>query len=506
MFTYASAIEALNGLQSNAQYLRNRKLDQAVLTPKEKFDSTIGETLKYLKRVGISPENLSSLPAIHVTGTKGKGSTCAIAESVLRKHGLRTGFFSSPHLVEVRERIRIDGVPIGREMFSRYFWEVYNQLQEQKDDPLDMPAYFRFLTVLATRIFLAEDIHVCIYEVGIGGEYDCTNAVLRSANHVACITPIAKDHTALLGNTLGEIAWHKGGIMKEGGVTLTAPQVTEVREVLERRSTEKGCTLKYYGSKSRTFEDQSAIINLNLGLGIEVADIWVNHYYNKHSNKKIILRRLLIEDAISNCFWPGRYQILQRRNITYYLDGAHTTESMNICAKWYKDKTKLSKNKKVLLYNSTGDRNSQDFFRYLVGIQFDMVLFVPNISKNETSGESEQILKCNKLKETWQDVISTSNDCSLNNGFSPLNGNVAEKDVNNHSVSSAHNQEQIVTVLPNILSALQLLDGEHIKYDLLVTGSLHLVGCLLSLIDPDLHGDVEGVDLAQNENVKEFKQ
>lgn len=112
---------------------------------------------------------------------QGKGSTCSFCESILRQHGLKTGFYSSPHLVQVRERIRINGDPISRELFAKYFWEVYDLLIKQKENDNDMPAYFKFLTVMAFYVFLKENVDAAIIEVGIGGLYDCTN-VLRYKN------------------------------------------------------------------------------------------------------------------------------------------------------------------------------------------------------------------------------------------------------------------------------------------------------------------------------------
>lgn len=123
---YQDAVRTLNTLQTNASYLeqvkRQRSDPQAQLEAME----------MYLARSGLQVEDLNRLNIIHVTGTKGKGSTCAFTERILRNYGLKTGFFSSPHMVQVRERIRINGKPISPELFTKHFWCLYNQLEEFK--------------------------------------------------------------------------------------------------------------------------------------------------------------------------------------------------------------------------------------------------------------------------------------------------------------------------------------------------------------------------------------
>lgn len=123
--SYEKAINALNNLLPNSTFLQN-----SVVTQQRGTESlNLADTEKYLVRAGMTIKDLEKLKVIHVSGTKGKGSTCALVESILRSHGLRTGFYSSPHLVSVTERIRLGGLPISKESFAKYFWTVHRKLE-----------------------------------------------------------------------------------------------------------------------------------------------------------------------------------------------------------------------------------------------------------------------------------------------------------------------------------------------------------------------------------------
>lgn len=134
----------------------------------------------FVSRVGLPLEKLDQLSVIHIAGTKGKGSTGAFTERILREHKLKTGFSSGPPLIEVRERFRIDGVPITRIEFVKYFKQVYVRLKATGRNQYehDMPNYRCFIFILAFVIFVDKKVDVAVIEVGIGGKYDGSN-ILR---------------------------------------------------------------------------------------------------------------------------------------------------------------------------------------------------------------------------------------------------------------------------------------------------------------------------------------
>ena len=182
--------------------------------------NSLPEMLGFLSRIGYKATDLDSLNVIHVAGTKGKGSTCSFVQSILSRsqidgRKLVTGLYSSPHIIEVRERIRINGEPLSKLKFAEYFFNVWDRLEETKDlveDHLQKPAYFRYMTLMCFHAFKQEKVDAAILEVGVGGEYDSTNIVLNPL--VTAITSLGLDHQSVLGSSIEEIAWHKAGIIK----------------------------------------------------------------------------------------------------------------------------------------------------------------------------------------------------------------------------------------------------------------------------------------------------
>lgn len=178
-----------------------------------------------------------AFPIIHVTGTNGKTSTSRITESILRAYGLRTGMFTSPHLVRVNERILIDGEPISNEAFvanyhdiKPYLDMVDAELRAAGEAPL---AFFEAFTALAYASFADAPVDVAVIEVGLGGEWDSTNV---GDGQVAVFTPISLDHTARLGKTVALIAATKAGIIKPAAAVVTAIQSATALAELERAS------------------------------------------------------------------------------------------------------------------------------------------------------------------------------------------------------------------------------------------------------------------------------
>ncbi|KAG6833899.1 hypothetical protein H0H87_007910 [Tephrocybe sp. NHM501043] len=470
--SYKDAVEHLNSLQTNAAALEAARASGS----SRLSEFAIPEMLEYLGRIGYSPHDLNALNVIHITGTKGKGSTSAFTDSILR-HALpsaRIGLYTSPHLVAVRERIRINGTPISEEQFATYFFQIWDRLvaNDVRQFPSTslMPGYFRFVTLLAFHVFLSLKVDATVLEVGVGGTYDSTNIVPKPV--VTGITALGIDHVTVLGKTLEEIAWQKGGIFKvcvrttsmissltsnpqEGVPAITVNQPVEALRVLEERA---------HALKASSYGVIPVEPTLsNIELGTELSDTFVT--------------------ALKEARWPGRCQTVKdpkRQNVTWYLDGAHTVESLECCMQWFASpKVGLgqgeSKPVRVLIFNCTSGRSGSSFLGTLhSGITaqlslhksdetpnqfFDYVIFCTNVTYAD--GHFKGDLTTVAIAE--DDLTQLKTQHELATAWSSL--------VSDFPASRIH-------VLPSIehaVNEIEKLQGPA-GVKVLVAGSLHLVG------------------------------
>jgi dihydrofolate synthase/folylpolyglutamate synthase len=195
-------------------------------TPSHKFDLA---HMRVLLQALAHPER--RIPSVLIAGTNGKGSTAATLASILRASGLKTGLYTSPHLVRINERIRVDGDEIGDDDFAALQGkvdQVAEGLVERGELPWH-PSFFEMMTAIAFEYFAREQVDVAVLEVGMGGRLDATNVVEPL---VSVITDISLDHQKFLGDTVNEIAHEKAGIIRSGGTVVTLPQLAEANDVI----------------------------------------------------------------------------------------------------------------------------------------------------------------------------------------------------------------------------------------------------------------------------------
>uniref|UniRef100_A0A671R9C8 Folylpolyglutamate synthase n=1 Tax=Sinocyclocheilus anshuiensis TaxID=1608454 RepID=A0A671R9C8_9TELE len=435
--------------------------------------------------------------------------------------------FSSPHLVQVRERIRINGQPIGKELFTKYFWQVYCRLEETKDaHGGSMPAYFRFLTILAFHIFLQEKVDLAVFEVGIGGAYDCTNIIRRP--WVCGISSLGIDHTSILGDTIEKIAWQKGGIFKPGVPAFTVKQPDGPKKVLQERAEEIGCSLSVCPDLEKYQSEGSLRLGLaghhqrsNASLALQLSHTWLQRHFLTGagvSPAPAFQPSPAMIKGLAETEWPGRNQTLKHGPVTYFLDGAHTTRSMQACVRWFNEIAPQHERNaggpvvRVLLFNATGERDCGAMLKLLVPCFFDFAVFCPNIT--------EAIATCNADQQNFNVSVENMLTRCLDNqqSWRVLNGQEEKPEAElliGGGLPLVAERHRDTLVFPCILSALQWISQgrdsvlsdpnkcvipvkpsinakaallrEAVNIHVLITGSLHLVGGALKHLDPALN-------------------
>ena len=224
-----------------AERLREVELEIGSRRAEHQIDPTLDRVAALVSLLG-DPQR--AYPVVHVTGTNGKTSTTRMIESLLRERGLRTGRFTSPHLVSMRERICVDGEPLSAERFVELYQEIAPYVQLVDDQQPAKLSFFEILTGMMFAAFADAPVDVAVIEVGMGGRWDATNV---ADGQVAVITPVAMDHMQWLGDTIEAIATEKAGIIKPGATAVIAQQQVAAAEILLQRAALVGATVAREG-------------------------------------------------------------------------------------------------------------------------------------------------------------------------------------------------------------------------------------------------------------------
>jgi dihydrofolate synthase / folylpolyglutamate synthase len=304
---------------------------------------------------------------VHVAGTNGKGSTCAMIEAGLRAAGVRTGLFTSPHLIEPTERIQIDGIPVSTADFERAF-NIVHETAEKLD--LDChPTYFETVTAMAFWLFREKKIETAVIEVGLGGRLDSTNVVRPI---LTVITPIDFDHEAYLGHTIEAIASEKAGILKPGIPAVFAPQRPEAAKVLDARAAE----LHVPVTRAEDFEIRDLHIDARGSRfsGI-VCPLGGEHQVENAIAAVLALRALGVStDGIQDARWPGRIEHVSP-NPDIILDGARNPAGARALARYLK---RFYGTRRIwLVYGAMRDKAIEEVAGILFPIATELVLTAP---------------------------------------------------------------------------------------------------------------------------------
>ncbi|MAG36935.1 MAG: bifunctional folylpolyglutamate synthase/dihydrofolate synthase [Dehalococcoidia bacterium] len=280
-------------------------------------------------------------PSVHIAGTKGKGSTAAFLESILRTAGLRTGLYTQPHLHDYRERVQINGEPIAQEALARtvrHLAPVAEQLEQETPDAGQLTTY-ELGTALAFQHFADAGVDWAVVEVGLGGRLDATN-VLTPA--VSAITALSLDHTALLGETLAAVAAEKAGIIKPCVPVVSTAQRPEPTETLTAIAAERDAPLTLGGRDFTWRGDHRAGMVIGDGWGYAGLELGlVGHHQLENAAVAVTVIEALrataglevstkaVRQGLLNVRWPGRLEVLQEGpdKPMVVCDGAHNGDS-----------------------------------------------------------------------------------------------------------------------------------------------------------------------------------
>ncbi len=266
------------------------------------------------------PERM--FPVIHVAGTNGKGSVCAMLEAVYRDNGYKVGLFSSPHLVHLGERAQVDRQILSEAEIVRYTEQLSSIAGElgRRDSDLH-PAFFEFITSMAFLRFAELPVDIACIETGLGGRLDATNVV---DPELSIITTISLDHCDLLGDTLAAIAGEKAGIIKKGKPVLMGKLPLEADAVVRRVTKELGC--KLYAITDR-FPDETGLPQTNLAGGFQRWNAAIATYAIEILADRFPVRST---QALEQVEWAGRWQTLELDGRKLILDATHNPEGVAV--------------------------------------------------------------------------------------------------------------------------------------------------------------------------------
>lgn len=369
-----------------------------------KFGMRLGleNSFKLLELLG-NPQD--KLKFIHVAGTNGKGSTCAFVSNTLKEQGYKVGLYTSPYLETFTERIRLNGENIPKEDVARIITTIKEKIEQMVSEGHPYPTEFEIETAMAFYYYYEQKTDYVVLEVGLGGRYDATNVIKSPLASV--IVSISLDHTGILGDTLGKIAYEKAGIIKEDSIVVVYKQKPEAEKVIKNICKEKNT--KYIEVDFENLVIKKSDINsqvfdcIVLGEKLENMEISLigDHQVNNavlaltvikvlRDYRNIEIDENSIRRAFLNTRWAGRIEKI-KDNPIFIIDGAHNEDGARSLSKTLK---KQFKGKKMtLLIGMLKDKDIDSVLEILMD-NFDKVI--------TTTPDSDRAISCEELKEKIQ--------------------------------------------------------------------------------------------------------
>lgn len=333
------------------------------------------ENTRYmLKLMGNPQENFL---VVHVAGTNGKGSVCAMLSSICKESGRKTGMFTSPHLLTVRERIWIDGEPVTEEGFASVCDRMCQLTKKMQEHGYQHPAYFEFLFGMAMLAFAEAKVELVVLETGLGGRLDATNVIERP--YVTVITSVSMDHMEYLGGTIEKIAKEKAGIIKEGVPIVYWGENPAVSAVIEEIATKKRAemiklTANDYkilkiGNKNIDFcafcrYYENSIFTIPFSASYQVANavlvLEAVAALNRCFTDAEQISSEAVREGIQKTVWPGRLEEVRQGII---VDGAHNEDGIRAFIDAVKAENR--EGEKILLFSAVKEKNYEKMVKLL---------------------------------------------------------------------------------------------------------------------------------------------
>ncbi|MDR2860592.1 MAG: bifunctional folylpolyglutamate synthase/dihydrofolate synthase [Elusimicrobiota bacterium] len=363
---------------------------------------------KFLQSVG-NPQD--SFKCVQIAGTNGKGSTAVFLSSILKEHGYKTGLYTSPHLIDITERIKIDGKDISQTKLSSILQKYFEKAKEYK------LSYFEYLTAAAFIYFCAEEIDIAVLETGLGGRFDATNIVKNVLASI--ITGISFDHKEILGNTLSEIAYEKAGILKKKAFAISAPLAKPAFEQILKKSKpyvfgKDFNALNIHRDKEFQYFDYCGInIKLdklkiamrgshqiqNCCLAICCAELLLG----------LKLEREALIEAVSNAKWDARFDIrkvlIKDKQIELIIDGAHNEEGIKSFIKTWQDNS-YALGKKTFIFAMMKEKNYSKIIKIIS--PFASKIILPAL-------DNQRAVKTSVLKKEFSKSLKAENIIETDN-------------------------------------------------------------------------------------------
>lgn len=381
-----------------------------------------------------------SFPLIHVAGTNGKGSVCAMLEAIYRANGYKTGLFTSPHLVHLGERIQVNRQQLSEQQILDYTQQLKPIAAKIAiNDPENHPSFFEFMTAMAFLHFAQEQVDIAFIETGLGGRLDSTNVVHPE---LSIITSIALDHTEILGDTLQKIATEKAGIIKPQRPVIIGKLPPSAEAIIREKATQQGSPLTHikdlYPNENKLPQPnlQGSHQRWNAALALTASQkLQAKFPTNPHKSQQ----------ALQAIHWPGRWQKLQIQNRTLILDATHNAEGAQMLHENLKKLCNHSSQKPIIICGTLGEDRAQSLIQAIASFPKELHLLKPDQPRatdtQTLASHLPQPTKFPVFHKELPDLFDTKNQLTIGN--------------------------------PNDI--------------ILVTGSLYLIGELLAKLDPPQH-------------------